>query len=1097
MNVDQPDQGDNYGDDGPMMDLGEMHLAYPATEASYVYLTSGLMHSDEQIFELQKEVRYRCPRVTYVSRNGNVVEIMEDWPEERVEMVFLKSHCTVLRRPICFEGRSEPYLFSVCNCRCEDGKAGLELERMLEELISYGADQSSVKMCDFLALMNIICHPSGPPIDFDDMDIGGEEGLRRLSCVHIQSVDKILSEELREIKKREPMILKKTADKLQSDKVFGEEANVLRAMGVDTGDDEEEEEEGAAVGALLQLRNRNDSLLEMKVPQLYPLGPRRYYAVVPHVEASAPWSHRTASPLWRFGSVVLVSGRRKKSCLSHESQRCKCVYVGHDDLKEEDRAEDEEGNNNMDLNGGAFPGFDGWIHDNNDNDNDGHVVHHLGNQVVAKAYKERPLLLPSYIRGYPNPLETDKYRERKPPDVCIPSVECDCVTSSDKKCLCLLRCDVCDSEWSDELTEPSPFHIYYADYMLQREVKGRRCSNTECCNVKEYDGREDMVTPLAYHPLKGIHTGISSYFLADLTASMARSHAPLSEYFSEMIEKYDAAGEAKVNIPSITTLFRDVQNVIRKVVVPAFPETAHVCYTCGDSPKTVVMDGTTNGIAKNLAPSGYFNRFPQTQPSPSFANPNDLVTTTRQLWQYPCYLLKISVPWNILSNFSGGGDATALQELILRFSGAAPAAAAPFTAIDMDAIDELLNDGRRQQANDVISWTMTQAFRYYFDRVNTSGQALKPEVPSIAPVLQCLVAKSVIPVTGAPGQLVVACLLYLALGFSCQTRLPSFLTTLQSSEQSLIADARLCMNNQPSVVVNAAAIDASILLFCDTLKARHPVTNTAAGDWATNGSDLLLRDLLKTACTAPLAADDGQGPTIISILDRMFPQLATYVRGADRPSPTVVPEHVRPLMFMLADKALILWGRTTSFFLLRTRYLLEKKSSVGDVSKSEYTITFREIIAAARRNDNVYHRGRQVRAKRLLGELLECITLVPTTREENAATGLATTPSASQRYQRNTWHTADYMNDTHAGKAEMLLHSEPDLGQLGNCKKVYEKSPHWTPGVFTAQCSCKHPVLLRILYQHTHETPAMVADAAFPIFGNTSRPDTIIYDAVR
>ena len=107
MNVDQPDQGDNYGDDGPMMDLGEMHLAYPATEASYVYLTSGLMHSDEQIFELQIEVRYRCPRVTYVSRNGNVVEIMEDWPEERVEMVFLKSHCTVLRRPICFEGRSK------------------------------------------------------------------------------------------------------------------------------------------------------------------------------------------------------------------------------------------------------------------------------------------------------------------------------------------------------------------------------------------------------------------------------------------------------------------------------------------------------------------------------------------------------------------------------------------------------------------------------------------------------------------------------------------------------------------------------------------------------------------------------------------------------------------------------------------------------------------------------------------------------------------------------------------------------------------------------------------------------------------------------
>ena len=323
MKVDPPDQGDNdnHGDDGSMMDFGDMHVAYPATENCYMYLTSGGQHSDEQILELQKDVRYLCPRAAFESGNGDVVEIKEDWPEENVEIVFLKRHCTVLRRSIRFEGRSEPYLFSVCNCGCADGKAGLELERMLEELISYGADRESVEMRDFLALMNIICYPSGPSINFDEMEFGGEEGLRRVSCVHIRSVDKILIEGLREIEKKEPMILEKTAEKLHTDKVFGEEANVLRAMGVDTGDDDEEQE-GAAVDALLLLRNNNDSLLKMKVPQLYPLGPRRYYAVVQHVEASDPWSHRTASPLWRFGSEVVVSGRRKKSCMSHESQRC-------------------------------------------------------------------------------------------------------------------------------------------------------------------------------------------------------------------------------------------------------------------------------------------------------------------------------------------------------------------------------------------------------------------------------------------------------------------------------------------------------------------------------------------------------------------------------------------------------------------------------------------------------------------------------------------------------------------------------------------------------------------------------------------------------
>ena len=323
-------------------------------------------------------------------------------------------------------------------------------------------------------------------------------------------------------------------------------------------------------------------------------------------------------------------------------------------------------------------------------------------------------------------------------------------------------------------------------------------------------------------------------------------------------------------------------------------------------------------------------------------------------------------------------------------------------------------------------------------------------------------------------------------------------STLQSPEQSLIADAKLCMNNQVSVPVQTVAVNESVRLFCDNLKVQHAITTTDAGDWAQDHGDLLLRDLLTKSCTAPLAADDGQGPTIISILDRMFPQLATYARGPDRSSPTIVPEHVRPLMFMLADKALTLWQRTTTFFLLRKQFVIDgKKATVGDLSRENNTITFGEIIAAARCSDN---NARQARARILLHDVLQCSTMVQTTREENAATGLATTPSASSRYERNTWHTADYMNHTHAGKAtmnEMLLHGGPDVGQLGSCKKSYEASPHWTLGIFTAQCSCKHPVLLRILYQDSHETPAMVADAAFPIFGNDSRPDTFVYDAVR
>ena len=730
-----------------------------------MYLTSGGTHSDERILEVEKDVRYFCPSVCFVNEYGNVGEIKEDWPAGNVEMKFLGGHRTVLRRSITFVGQREPILFSVCNCCCENGKAGLDLERLLEQVISYGTDQPSVKMPDFLAFMNTICFRDGPPIDLSDMEFG-EEGLSRLSCVHTRAVAKIMSEGVREIEKRDPMILERTADKLHSDKVFGEGANVLRAMGVDTGSDDDGED--AAAGALLSLRNSDEMLLKLKVPRLVPLGARTYHAVVQHFGASDPWKRPVADPLYRFGATVKVSGRRKKTCLSHESQTCSCVYVGHYDLKAEDRADVEEGNNNMDLNGGEFHGFDEPLPNNDDDGTQS--MQHREDGVVAKAYKDRPLLLPSYMEGYPNPFETDKYRERKAPDVCVPEVACDCVTGSDKKCSCLLQCAVCGSDWGEELTDPFPFHIYHEQFIWKTHVQGRRCSNSNCREILPFDGREDMVTPLAYHPLKGIYTGISTYFLMDLTASMARSHAPLSEYFKVMVEKYEACGEEKTDIPSIPTLFRDVQNVIRIVVVPSFPSTAYSCYNCGDRPTTLVMDGTSNGIAKRLAPSAkYFNRYPRTLPSPTFQKPHDLVST-RSLPMFPCYLQKISVPWKVLSNFSGGGDATALQELILRYSGAAPATADTFTADDMDAIEDLLNDNRRRQPTDVISWKLTQAFQYYFANAKANGHLLKPEVPSIVPVLQCIVAKSVVPVTGAPGQLVVACLLYLAFGFSCQTR---------------------------------------------------------------------------------------------------------------------------------------------------------------------------------------------------------------------------------------------------------------------------------------------------------------------------------------
>ena len=156
---------------------------------------------------------------------------------------------------------------------------------------------------------------------------------------------------------------------------------------------------------------------------------------------------------------------------------------------------------------------------------------------------------------------------------------------------------------------------------------------------------------------------------------------------------------------------------------------------------------------------------------------------------------------------------------------------------------------------------------------------------------------------------------------------------------------------------------------------------------------------------------------------------------------------------MLADKAMTLWQRTTTYFLLRERWVVDgKKATIGQLSNDSHTITFKEIIAAARR-DNEH----QARARMLLRDVLQCSTMVRTTREENSATGLATTPSASLRYKRHTYHSADYMHHTHAGKAtmnEMMLHGGPDVGQLGSCKKSYDASPHWTPGIFTAQCSC-------------------------------------------
>ena len=498
--------------------------------------------------------------------------------------------------------------------------------------------------------------------------------------------------------------------------------------------------------------------------------------------------HLPSSEL-RFGGVCSISSRGKVHCISCDSTTCQHCWTGRKDLK-----------NGTDNDAGDEPVIDDGVeeednygeygNDEQEDDADA-VVHRVPvSSLLAKAYKPRSLITRALAAPYPSPLVNNPYRTRLPPLVCMPEHPlCDC---SEATCNsgCLVTCP-CGAEWaSDAVTDPKPLVILGATHAFECSVSGWPCSNPNCHNICPFDGRQHCVTPMAYRSKTGIYYAIDSFLLVDIALGYQYSPGTLSECYDKMDRYYDAAG-CRSLLPPKPTFIHDLHETMRTVVTPYLPSQCFDCSACGTHGDTLVCDGKNEGILRKLAPLGDFNRDPKMLPPPSIDNPNILRVNTPHcrgsernqigLPTRPSILLKVSVLFADLAYFSGGGNETKIQELFLQFLHADPAEKhKTFDSNSMMALLEMIDDTKRHHV----------ALRHVLDNVKApldeDEEISAP--PLLANVLQCIVSKSIAPITGADGPLVIAAYCILSMGFilSWNDRLTIFFSRCFVAHKSII-----------------------------------------------------------------------------------------------------------------------------------------------------------------------------------------------------------------------------------------------------------------------------------------------------------------------
>ena len=281
-------------------------------------------------------------------------------------------------------------------------------------------------------------------------------------------------------------------------------------------------------------------------------------------------------------------------------------------------------------------------------------------------------------------------------------------------------------------------------------------------------------------------------------------------------------------------VFYYLQAVISRLILPAFLSQAYECITCGPSPKAMVYDGTKNGIRRKSAPTGSFSQYEGMSEVPSILNPSIIRTALYNAPpKEPVHLLKETVNLNLLATFAGPG-AVKKQETLLRFCRAKHDIAL-FTEADLDTAILLFNGPVS------IDRAVTFMLEYY-----KSNELLDP-VRNFGPVLQVIAAKSVAPITGADGSLLVALYSLLAMAISGSSSIPAVFHSLILPVKSAMMDAKGIVARVGRMPVDAAQDAtnvAAIDVFFVSLEDLVPAWSTDALTFAGTSAKDVLRTLL-------------------------------------------------------------------------------------------------------------------------------------------------------------------------------------------------------------------------------------------------------------
>ena len=462
----------------------------------------------------------------------------------------------------------------------------------------------------------------------------------------------------------------------------------------------------------------------------------------------------------------------------------------------------------------------------------------------------------------------------------------------------------------------------------------------------------------------------------------------------------------------------------------------------------------------------------------------------------PSVLLQVSVPFSELAYFSGGGNETKIQELFLQYLHADPLEKhQKFDSESMHTLVVLLDDRKRHHT----------ALRRVIANIKPPEDE-KEEIsapPLLANVLQVIVSKSILPITGADGPLVIAAYCLLAMGLPGTTELPRFLRDMVSPTQVSLTAARVLLDDDPQLNRDVEAINVSITSHIDAIVTTLPRISDLPpllqepAESARTDALMIYRDFLRKCLQTPLLPDDdanGDTMTIITCVESFYPQLSKYLCEDYLHTRTsesmIVPPEVRPLMVQMAEKSEKLWTRNLHYYVLPKNWQDEVISVTPSVIAQEKNrISLNDVIIAARREE--------VGARVLVQELVECHTYRYLTREENAARGIVTTPALSMNLVRETFHTADLLSMTlnAAGTIAANYPHESDPGELGNCKKEFAHSAVFTAGTFIVGCACKYACSFYTTYMASSESPKYVMDTV--ISSRVRPPRNILYDAVR